>query len=294
MDRRLYTAEEFLLAGGTERQLRTSIKNKTRVRVCHGVYADGAGDPTPFELALGPMLRANDSIWGIVAAVIQRFDGVEVPAVDADGDGDGKRPYPRYKNVPVDPRLVLVDGYRCTCELQTLIDIAPLVNDLVWEQALESVLRRGAVTVDHLEALLPGLSRSRVHGVGRMRRVLDVRPNGAPPTESLLETLFVQLARTLPGLAPPVRQFRVLDQNGQFVARVDLCWPELGLFIELDGRFHNGQLVHDFNRQTAVIAATGWLVGRFTWAEVRRAPRWSARRLATLVDQARSRTRADV
>ena len=119
--------------------------------------------------------------------------------------------------------------------------------------------------------------------------MLAVRPPGAPATESLLETLMVQLARTVPGLPPPTRQLEVYDSHGNFVARVDLAWPELGLFIELDGQQHKGQPVYDARRETAVVAATGWLCGRFTWHEVVRIPVTTARRLADVVDQARRR-----
>src|SRR5439155_25335765 len=81
----------------------------------------------------------------------------------------------------------------------------------------------------------------------------------------------------------------VVDLYGQFVARVDLAWPKLGLFIELDGEHHAGQPVYDARRETAVVAATGWLCGRFTWSEVVRIPRTTARRLAALVEQTHRR-----
>jgi hypothetical protein len=122
-----------------------------------------------------------------------------------------------------------------------------------------------------------------------MRRVLAVRPDGAPPTERLLETLMVQLAREVGCLPEPTRQHEIVDSHGAFVARVDLSWPELGLFLELDGQHHEGQPVHDARRETAVVAATGWLPGRFTWHEVVRVPRTTARRLAALAEQARRR-----
>jgi very-short-patch-repair endonuclease len=84
-------------------------------------------------------------------------------------------------------------------------------------------------------------------------------------TESLLETLMVQLAREVDGLADPSRQHRVYDVHGSFVARVDLCWLTLGLFLELDGQHHKNQPLYDARRETAIVAATGWLAGRFTW-----------------------------
>jgi very-short-patch-repair endonuclease len=100
---------------------------------------------------------------------------------------------------------------------------------------------------------------------------------------------MVQLIRTVTGLPEPVRQYRVVDAHGQFVAFVDLCWPELGLFIELDGQQHIGQPVYDARRETAIVAATGWLCGRFTWSEVVRLPETTRRRLAALAEQARRR-----
>ncbi len=99
---------------------------------------------------------------------------------------------------------------------------------------------------------------------------------------------MVQLIREF-GLPEPVRQLVVYDCHGEFVARVDLCWPELGLFIELDGQQHPGQPVYDARRETAVVAATGWLVGRFTWYEVTQVRRQTALRLAASVGQARRR-----
>lgn len=179
-------------------------------------------------------------------------------------------------------------GIRCTNGLQTLLDLAGTLDDARWEQALESALRKGLVSIGGIEAALRGTA-----GAARIRRVLNRRPAGASPTESLLETLMVQLARGVELLAPPVRQCRVVDAAGGFVARVDLAWPELGLFVELDGQHHAGQPVHDARRETAVVAATGWLCGRFTWTEVVRVPRSTAARLAALAGRARSRPLVD-
>ena len=152
-----------------------------------------------------------------------------------------------------------------------MVDLATCLSDLVWEQALESALRKRLTSVQAL------------HGRGN-RRVL-ARRGDVPVTESLLETLMVQLARTVPGLPDPVRQYWIEEAR----ARLDLAWPELGLFVELDGQHHEGQPVYDARRETAVVAATGWLCGRFTWTEVVRVPGSTARRLGALADQARNR-----
>ena len=88
-------------------------------------------------------------------------------------------------------RIVTVGGLPCTDGMQTLRDLAPSLSDLVWEQALESALRKRLTSVD---------ASTRCGPCGSAR-VLALRPPGAPPTESLLETLMVQLTRTVPGPA---------------------------------------------------------------------------------------------
>jgi hypothetical protein len=194
------------------------------------------------------------------------------------------RPGVRRRVLPPE-RIVVISGIPCTDGLQTLVDLAVGLDDLGWEQALESALRR-RLTVAELEAALPSLGQARTPGVARMRRVLALRPPGAPATESLLETLMLQLIRATPELPEPERQVTVRNQDCNFVARVDLAWPSLGIFVELDGEHHKGQPVYDSMRQTAVTAATGWLCGRFTWTEVVRYPTVTRRGLVDLADHA--------
>lgn len=150
---------------------------------------------------------------------------------------------------------------------------------------MESALRKGVASI-------PGLHVTGAPDARRIRRVLAMRPSGAPPTESLLETLMVQLARRVPNLGDPERQVVVRNEYGDFVARVDLAWREPGVFVELDGEQYHNQPVYDARRQTAVEAATGWLCGRFTWTEVTRLPNTTARRLRSLAEQAWSRALA--
>jgi very-short-patch-repair endonuclease len=100
---------------------------------------------------------------------------------------------------------------------------------------------------------------------------------------------MIQLARQVPGLPAPERQWRVCNGCGEVFAELDLAWPDIGLFIELDGQQHKGQAVYDARRETAVVAATGWFCGRFTWREVVYLPVSTLRRLVDLVQQARRR-----
>jgi hypothetical protein len=282
--RRLFTTEEARRAGMTESRLRWGEKKGRWRRICRGVYGVGPHEPTPLDRARAVVLVTAGVASGHLAGVLYGLDSVELRAdATVAADRGGSRPGVRRR--PLDPaRITEVAATACTDGLQTMVDLAGSLDDVRWEQALESALRKKLVTIGDLEALTP-----RVCGRGRINRVLGVRPSGAPPTESLLETLMVQLVRTVAALPPPIRQLDVFDEHGRFVARVDLAWPDLGIFVELDGQHHKGQPVYDANRETAVVAATGWLCGRFTWTEVVHHPRATARRLAAVIDQARRR-----
>lgn len=272
--RRLFTTAEAVSGGLTSAALRWGDRTGRWRRVGRGVYADGPDEPSALDWARADVLRADGFAVGVLAGVLHGLDGLHGIRLDA-------RPTCR-RTVP---GFTVIEGVRCADGRQTLVDLAPVLGDDRWEQALESAVRRRLTRISDLERALTDLGRARVPGTTRIRRVLARRPPGAAPTESLLETLMVQLARAVPGLPEPVRQFRVFDRYGMFVARVDLAWPELGLFVELDGQHHKDQPLHDARRETAVVAATGWLPGRFTWAEVVSYRASTRRRLAALVDQ---------
>ncbi|MFI5042834.1 MAG: DUF559 domain-containing protein [Acidimicrobiales bacterium] len=251
-----------------------------------GIYGEGPADPTPFDRAMATIVATAGVASGTLAATLLGLDGVTFTGADVTVEPARSNHRSGVRRRELAPgSVVQVGGVRSTDGLQTLIDLADQLDDLAWEQALESAIHRRLARIGDLERAALGSQR----GVARMRRVLTLRPDGAPPTESLLETLMVQLARSVSDLDPPSRQVRVSNRFGEFVARVDLAWPELGLFVELDGQHHKGQPVYDARRETAIVAATGRLCGRFTWREVVQSERVTARRLASLADQARLR-----
>ncbi|HEX4906546.1 MAG TPA: DUF559 domain-containing protein [Acidimicrobiales bacterium] len=262
--RRLFTAAE---SGLTSNALRWGEQTGRWVRVQKGVYADGPEPPSPLDRERARVLAAEEAARGGLAGVLLGLDSVEL---------DGM---PIRKGRLVDARTTIIGGVACVSALQALVDLAAHIDDDTWEQALESALRKRLVSLGAFAGL-----PANVQGVRRIRRVLATRGD-VPPTESLLETLTVQLIRSVPALPEPVRQHRVTWSDGSFVARVDLCWPHLGVFIELDGQGHKDQPVYDAHRQTAVVAATGWLVARFTWREVTRAPTMCVRRLLAIVER---------
>ncbi|HVV35367.1 MAG TPA: hypothetical protein VHC63_02105 [Acidimicrobiales bacterium] len=279
--RRIFSRREFIAEGHTKKELEWALKVGRIHRVAHGWYLEGGAEPTAFERQLGRMLAADGMATSLVAGRMLGLDGIELRDNDT----------PRLRCTPVCPEPIRVDGVWCTDALQTLVDIAPLVDDLVFEQALECALHKKLLDIEQLTDALPLLAAVRAPGTARIKRVLALRPKGAPPTESLLETLMVQLARQVEDVPEPDRHVVVNNEDGRFVARVDLAWCAIGAFNELDGQGHKDQPVYDAVRQTNVVIATGWLCGRFTWREVRHNPIPTGRRLRAFMASARRRGR---
>ncbi len=281
MFRRPFTTQDAHAVGITPSALKHAVAKGALHRVHRTVYIEGIDPPTPVERAIGTVVAVNGTASGTLAALLHEFDSV---TLRGDIATIPSRRNTRLANVRradlPSAHITNIDGIASTDALQTLVDLAMMVDDHHWEHALESALRRCLVTVEALDSIRGA------RGATRIRRVLALRPPGVPPTESLLETLMVQLIRTEPCLPTPARQVVVLNKWEQFVARVDLAWPEYGIFLELDGQHHQGQPVYDASRQTAVVAATAWLPARFTWHEVTRARKTTLRRLMELFEQA--------
>lgn len=84
--------------------------------------------------------------------------------------------------------------------------------------------------------------------------MLARRPDGAPPTESYLETRFVHMLRRA-GLAAPEGQLEIRDATGGLIGRVD--FRRDNILIERDGREYHDRsesFVKDRDRWTRLQA----------------------------------------
>jgi very-short-patch-repair endonuclease len=73
------------------------------------------------------------------------------------------------------------------------------------------------------------------------------------------------------GAPTPVPQYEVRDDNGRFLARVDLAYPQWRIALEYEGDHHRerAQFRRDIARLNALRQA-GWVVLRFTADDVLR------------------------
>jgi hypothetical protein len=273
--RKLRTARDLLARGWTRERIRSEVRRGVITPIIKGVYGAGAEHPCELDVVRATALVTNGVADAVATAHLHDLDGAERwwPRVLVANGRSSKRPYVRRVTRLPETTDALAQ-VRCLTPADTLLGLAAVLDDAHYEQAFEDALRRKLVTPAEAESW----SHPRVRRVMRLRGGLLV-----PATESLLETLAVQLIRRDRSIPTPTRQFTIYDEDGNFVGRPDLSWPELGIFLELDGQQHKDQPVYDAVRQTRIVIATGWLPGRLTWDEVNDHPLATLRSIAKLV-----------
>nr|MDQ6911156.1 type IV toxin-antitoxin system AbiEi family antitoxin domain-containing protein [Actinomycetota bacterium] len=160
--------------GLTPAMLMTGARRGEWRRIEKGIWVEGPHPPSRFDRAVGAVVRSGGVASGGLAGVLHDLDSVTLgapPHVTAPLGRVTHRPGVRHLWLPPE-RIVTVAGIPCTDGLQTLVDLAPVLDDPIWEQALESGLRKQIVTISQLEEALPRLSRGRIPGTRRIRRVL--------------------------------------------------------------------------------------------------------------------------
>lgn len=266
---RVFRARDALARGLlTEDALRSSAWR----RLYRGVYADAA-------LADGPGLRIVGA--SLLVPTCAAFSGrtaafllgaEELVASDSSVEvtvPPGRRFGPvaglRIREAPLpDVDLRRARGFRCTIAVRTAVDLARHEQLAEAVPALDVLFHRRIVVPEEVRAAVAALPIGR--GTRRAREAVALADGRAEsPQESRLRVLL-----TMAGL-PPVPQHVVRADDGSFVARVDLAYPELRIAIEYDGLWHadTEQFRKDRRRLNALVAA-GWMVLHVTAGDLRR------------------------
>lgn len=112
--------------------------------------------------------------------------------------------------------------------------------------------RRPMASIDDLRATI---TTGRRVGIQRLRQAVDlVREDSWSPRESKLRCHLV-----LAGLPEPQLNHDVYDDDGRFLACVDLAYPERKVAIEYQSMLHHSRYAADVER-IAALRAAGWNV----------------------------------
>jgi Protein of unknown function (DUF559) len=206
-------------------------------------------------------LSAAD-VWGLEIP-FRRRDDERVHVTVPEGSRAESRVDRRLYRIPLDEDDVIRrSNMPVTSPARTWRDLAGILEPPALLAATDQVID-GLVGRQELEEALQRRPRGR--GCARARLVL---PLGDPRAESPMESVLRWLVHDA-GLALPEPQFVVRDEDGAFLGRADLAWPDHKVLVEFDGDLHRERsvFVNDVRRQNRLIAA-GWTVLRFTSADV--------------------------
>jgi very-short-patch-repair endonuclease len=162
-----------------------------------------------------------------------------------------------------------VDGIACTSTCRTLLDLPATSHPFLVTQALDHACRRQPGTLEQVVQRHVELPRRGRPGTRLMDRLLGERLGTGRFADSGFETRTVALVRRA-GLPDPVLQYAVRD--GDFVAFLDLAWPDIRWAIECDSlAHHSGKRSHEWDRtRRRRLKRLGWDVVEVTYHQVTR------------------------
>lgn len=163
---------------------------------------------------------------------------------------------------------VVLEGLPTTGLTRTVLDLAAVMSYARFERAVDAVLRQEMCDWLDLYQVLAVHSVQGRNGCGPLRRLLDTRYGDEAIPDSAWNRMVGQLLEHH-GLPTPVYEHEIHDQRGQFIARVDLAFPQQRLAIELDSvRWHlNRESFEKDPRRKNKLALQGWTVLTFTWSD---------------------------
>src|SRR3954470_792756 len=126
--RRLFTADA---SGLSTSALRWGEHTGQWRRLACQVYGDGPEPPSLLDMARAKLLASEEVARDDIAGLLLGLDSVVL--LDR----------PRRRYLPPRQRLIVVEGIQCGNGIQTMIDLAAMLDDLRWEQSYESARRKG-------------------------------------------------------------------------------------------------------------------------------------------------------
>lgn len=252
-------------AGLSPDAIKRRVKAHLLIPLLPGVFRLAGVPRSWHQRAMATHLWAGESslICGHAAAALNRLDGFSLPnVIDVWTPRSLKTPsrlvvVHRGRAIEIDDRAS-VNGIPVLTPVRALIDIASITREERVEIALEDLLHRRLARpqqiADRLGRLAPNYP-----GRGVLLELLALR-GSAPPAESGLEVRVIRMLRE-EDFPPPIRQ-RVIDDDGNFVGRVDLVYPDQRLILEVDSfRHHSGRDPFERDRQRInALGAMGWVV----------------------------------
>jgi hypothetical protein len=285
----IHLRKELIARGMNDREIARAVGDGSLHRLRHGAYVAGLAWSASDEVgrhALKVRAVCRQAKTGIVVSHVSGIGEWDVAQWDLPLDqvhitrddqraGRNEAGVHQHLGALREQDIVLRNGIRVTGVARTCLDTISQVDVEHGLVVVNDALHRKLVTPEDLAKCAafmeqwPGSLRHRV-----VLRLADGR------IESVGESRFFYLCWDQ-GLPLPIPQYKIYDEGGRLVAIVDFAWPELGLFVEFDGKVkytapdREGESVVDVvlrekAREELICRLTGWRCLRVVWAELYR------------------------
>jgi hypothetical protein len=299
----VFLTREALALGYDEKTIRKLVRRRAWVHVRHGAYCtaelwDSLDDRGRRSLVADAAYRQARS--HVALSHTSAADRLAVPVWDVPDEvhltrtdgraGRREAGVAQHRGSLVAEDLTVLDGTWLTNGTRTALDCIAMMDTEHALVIVNGLLHAGETTLELLDRRIqsmahwPGtLNASVVLGLadGRLESVGEHR------------SWHLFWSQNLP---MPVPQYEVRDRSGRVVARADFAWPELGVFLEFDGKVKYEALVKEGDRASDVVfrekrreelicGLTGWRCIRITWVDLMNPARTAARIRAALAGQ---------
>jgi very-short-patch-repair endonuclease len=252
-----FTTGHARLAGLSQ----NSLQSTPWRRVLRGVWVhDSVPDSRQLRLdAVRLILPPGATACGLTAAWlygvdVRRGDDLDVHVSCPKGARMRSRAGLRVRQETLDDSDVMtIDGIRVTTAIRTSFDCARWLRGVERVVVVDALAHAGLAPIEKVRAYLAAMHRLR--NLRRAEAVLDLADALA---ESAMETR-VRVRLIAAGLPRPISQLSVYEQTGEFVARLDLAFPDAKVAVEYDGAFHWDQRRADDRRRDR-LRELGWVV----------------------------------
>lgn len=304
----VFLRREAIDAGYDDQQIAGLVRRGTWHRVRHGAYVDGAVwvslTPRDRHLTTARAAMRTASVKVVAShttsVLAHSADIWDVPMDEVhltrrdQRTGRREAGVVQHRGALTENEIVTTSSIAHTSGTRAAIEVLSM-PDIDVEHGLvmvNSLLHNGATTPEKLVLAADAAARwPHTLAVPRVLALADAR------IETVGESRTFYLCH-VQGIPLPVPQVAITDGSGQVFARVDFAWPELGVFLEFDGKIKYqgdllaGQTVTDVvlaekRREERIIEATGWRVIRITWADLAHPERTAGRIRAVLAAAAR-------
>ena len=285
----IFLRGEAITLGYTDQDLARALRLNVLHRVRHGSYVfrdcwDALSTNEKHALRAMAVLRTARTTLvcsHTTAALLHRAPTWELPLEDVHVTRRDRRSGRRETGLAQHRGLLLpgdvvdLEGTSVTSPTRTALDLTTMVDVEHCLPVLDYFLHTGVTTKSELRRgaeamslwsgtlhtdLAIALANSRRESVGESRTSYMLWRHGVPA---------------------PQTGYEFHDTSGRLLFRVDFAWPELGVFLEFDGKekylkyLRPGETVVDAvlrekKREEWICRLTGWRCIRITWADLYR------------------------